>query len=191
MSTTELPKPARNAFGRTTHCAWPPRSRSTEKGCWPPSSTAQKPGSLQDASEAIGAVSPEMPPRHYGYPLVGLHHQQRGPRQNEHHQHRIHADTQLAPIGGLQWAGSNGRAPMDNSRVPTAVFYGKLRQCKRDRGAHRRKFKDQVKRQLTQAVIVRGKWEQLTENRDKWRTTIESAASGFAQRRKTAAEKKR
>ncbi|KAI8516323.1 hypothetical protein Bbelb_049040 [Branchiostoma belcheri] len=39
-------------------------------------------------------------------------------------------------------------ARMKDSRMPKAVFYGELCQGKRDRGAHRKHFKDQLKRQL-------------------------------------------
>ena len=37
--------------------------------------------------------------------------------------------------------------------MPKAVFYGELSQGKRDRGAPRKRFKDQLKRQLTQADV--------------------------------------
>ena len=43
----------------------------------------------------------------------------------------------------LRWAGHVSR--MDNSRMPKAVFYGELRQGKGDRGAPRKRFKDQLK----------------------------------------------
>ena len=89
----------------------------------------------------------------------------------------------------LRWAGHVAR--MDNSRMPKAVFYGELCEGKRDRGAPRKRFKDQLKRQLTQAGINHSEWEKLAEDREGWRGTIRTAASNFEEERKIAAAVKR
>ena len=89
----------------------------------------------------------------------------------------------------LRWAGHVTR--MDSSRMPKAVFYGELSQGKRDRGAPRKRFKDQLKRQLTQAGIDHSEWEALAEDREEWRGTIKTAADNFEEGRKTAAAEKR
>ena len=44
----------------------------------------------------------------------------------------------------LHWVGHVLR--MDKTRIPKAVFYGELSEGKRDRGAPRKRFKDQLKR---------------------------------------------
>ena len=51
----------------------------------------------------------------------------------------------------LRWAGHLSR--MEDTRLPKAVFYGELCQGKRDRGAPRKRFKDQLRRQLRAAEI--------------------------------------
>ncbi|KAK2573141.1 RNA-directed DNA polymerase from mobile element jockey [Acropora cervicornis] len=89
----------------------------------------------------------------------------------------------------LRWAGHVTR--MESSRMPKAVSYGELSQGKRDRGAPRKRFKDQLKRQLTQAGIDHSEWEALAEDRKEWRGTIKTAADNFEEGRKTAAAEKR
>ena len=49
---------------------------------------------------------------------------------------------------------------------------------KRDRGALCKRFKDQLKRQFTQAGIEHSKREHLAKGREEWKMTIKSAASG-------------
>ena len=44
-------------------------------------------GSLQEAREAAGAVSPEMPAIHLGHPVTGLCHQDGIPGESKHHKH--------------------------------------------------------------------------------------------------------
>ena len=75
--------------------------------------------------------------------------------------------------------------------MPKAVFYGELSQGKRDRGAPHKRFKDQLKRQLTEAGIDHSEWEALAEDREEWRGTIKTAADNFEEGRKTAAAEKR
>lgn len=89
----------------------------------------------------------------------------------------------------LRWAGHVSR--MEDSRMPKTVFYSELRQGKRDHGAPRKRFKDLLKRQLTQAGIDHRKWEQLAENRLGWRTATKSAANNFEELRIAATQEKR
>ena len=49
----------------------------------------------------------------------------------------------------LLWAGHVKR--MEDVRTPKAVFFSKLQEGKLDRGAPRKRYKDQLNRQLTQA----------------------------------------
>ena len=53
----------------------------------------------------------------------------------------------------LRWAGQVTR--MENVRMPKAVFFSELLEGRRDRGAPRKRYKDQLKRQLAQAGISR------------------------------------
>ena len=50
-----------------------------------------------------------------------------------------------------RWAGHVTR--MEDVRIPKAVFFSKLQERKRDRGAPRKCYRDQLKRQLAQAGI--------------------------------------
>ena len=88
----------------------------------------------------------------------------------------------------LRWAGHVTR--MASSRMPKAVFYRELSQGKRDRGAPRKHFKDQLKRQLTQACIDHSEWEALAEDREEWRGRIKTTADNFEEEKKTAAAEK-
>ena len=49
----------------------------------------------------------------------------------------------------LRWAGHVSR--MNDTRMPKSVFFNQLSKGKRDRGAPRKRYKDQLKRQLAQA----------------------------------------
>ena len=82
----------------------------------------------------------------------------------------------------LRWAGHVTR--MASSSMPKAVFYRELSQGKRDRGAPRKRFKDQLKRQLTQACIDHSEWEALAEDREEWRGRIKTTADNFEEEKK-------
>ena len=49
---------------------------------------------------------------------------------------------------------------------PKAVFFSELQEGKRDRGAPRKRYKDQLKRQLAQAGISHQSWQQEASDRD-------------------------
>ena len=51
----------------------------------------------------------------------------------------------------LRWAGHVSR--MEDVRMRKAVFFSELQEGKRDRGAPRKRYKDQLKRWLAQAGI--------------------------------------
>ena len=89
----------------------------------------------------------------------------------------------------LRWAGHLSR--MDDTRMPKAVFYGELAQGKRDRGAPRKRFKDQLKRQLNAAGIAENNWQHAAADRDNWRTIARRGAAAYESSRRRAAEEKR
>ena len=53
----------------------------------------------------------------------------------------------------LRWAGHATR--MEDVRIPKTVLFCELQDGKRDRGAPRKRYKDQLKRRLVQAGINR------------------------------------
>ena len=68
--------------------------------------------------------------------------------------------------------------------MPKAVFYDELRQGKRDRGAPRKRFKDQLKQQLSAASIPEKDWENIASDRDSWRATTKRGAGSFESARR-------
>ena len=58
----------------------------------------------------------------------------------------------------LRWAGHV--TTMEDVRMPKAVFISELQEGKRDRGAPRKRYKDQLTRQLAQVGISHQSWQQ-------------------------------
>ncbi|KAL8561981.1 hypothetical protein ACOMHN_001307 [Nucella lapillus] len=75
--------------------------------------------------------------------------------------------------------------------MPKAVFFGELKQAKRDHGAPRKRFKDQLKKQLSLARIQHQTWQQEARDRDKWRCSIRRSNRKFEIERSGAAKEKR
>ena len=61
----------------------------------------------------------------------------------------------LLMLRQLRWA--DHISCMDDSRMPKAKFYGELKQGRRDQGAPKKHFKDQLKDQLSLAEIDRSR----------------------------------
>ena len=56
----------------------------------------------------------------------------------------------------LRWEGHGTR--MEDSRMPKAVLFGELKAKKRNRGAPKERYKDQLKKQLFLAGIPPNSW---------------------------------
>ena len=88
----------------------------------------------------------------------------------------------------LPWAGHVTR--MEDVRMPKAVFFSELREGKRDRGTSRKRYIDQLKRQLAQAGISHQSWQQEASDRDSWLSSVRKASCEFeAERHKDTKEK--
>ena len=61
----------------------------------------------------------------------------------------------------LRWAGYVPRT--EDVRMPKEVFFSELQEGKCDRSAPRKRYKDQLKRQLAQAGISHQSWQQASE----------------------------
>ena len=61
---------------------------------------------------------------------------------------------------------------MEDTRLPKAVFYGELCQSKRDRGAPRKRFKDQRRCQLHADKTPEKDWESRARERVSWRALV-------------------
>ena len=88
----------------------------------------------------------------------------------------------------LHWAGHVTK--MEDICMPKAVFFSEPQERKRICGAPRKRYKDQLKRQLAQAGISHQSCQQEASDRDSWRSSVRKASCEFeAERRKTAKEK--
>ena len=78
----------------------------------------------------------------------------------------------------LRWAGHVTR--MEDVHMP--------KEGKRNRGAPRKRYKDQLKRQLAQAGISHQSWEQEASDRDSWSSSVRKASCEFETERHKAAK---
>ena len=139
-------------------------------------------GSLSEADQATGAVSST---------LLALHpwHQWQDHVSSE----EVIKTASLPSIESillqmqLRWACHVSR--MEDVRMPKAVFFSELQEEKRDRGAPRKRYKDQLKRHLAQAGISHQSWQQEASVRDSWRSSVRKTSCEFEAERHTAAKK--
>ena len=88
----------------------------------------------------------------------------------------------------LRWAGHITR--MEDVCMPKAVFFSKLQEGKHDRGAPRKHYKDQLKRQLVQAGISHQSWQQEASDQDSWRSSVRKASCKFKTERHEGTKEK-
>ena len=84
----------------------------------------------------------------------------------------------------LRWSGHVSR--MEENRLPKAVLYSELRQGKRDRSGPRKRFKDQLKYQLTMAGLESKTWESTAADKNAWRSAVNKAAVMLSNTKRTA-----
>ena len=89
----------------------------------------------------------------------------------------------------FRWAGHVAR--MEDSRMFKAVFFGELREGKRKCGAPKKRYKDQLKKQLSLTEIPLHSWQQEANSRENWRKVVGSASRRFECSKRDAAEGKR
>ena len=89
----------------------------------------------------------------------------------------------------LRWPGHVTR--MEDVRMPKAVFFSELQEGKRDRGAPRKRYKNQLNRQLAQAGISFQTWQQEASDPDSWSSSVRKASCEFEAERHEAAKEKR
>ena len=89
----------------------------------------------------------------------------------------------------LCWAGQVTR--MEDVCMPRAVFFSELQEGKRDRRAPRKRYKDQLKRQLAQVGISHLSWQQEASDRDSWHSSVRKASRKFEAERHVAAKERR
>ena len=81
---------------------------------------------------------------------------------------------------------------MEDIHMPKAIFFSELQEGKRNCGAPRKRYKDQLKRQLAQAGISHQSWQQEASDQDSWHSSVRKGSCKFeAERHEAANEKNR
>ena len=103
--------------------------------------------SLPEDYQATGAISPTLVALHPWHQMARALVERRSPQESQPAQHSF----SILHLVQLHWAGHVTR--MEDVRVPKAVLFSELQEKKSDRGAPRKRYKDQLKRQLAQEGI--------------------------------------
>ena len=140
-------------------------------------------GFLSEADEATGVVSPT---------VLALHpwHQMARPRVKRRSPQESRLPSMEYILLQVQLRGAGHVTRMEDVRMPKAVFFSQLQEGKRDRGAPRKRYKDQLKGQLAQAGISHQSRQQEASDGDSWRSSVRKGSCKFeAERHKGAKEK--
>jgi len=180
-------------------CIWPPPKQSMEKplltilhkdASLPSCCTVHTAirirgmGAVPETNKVSGAVPSEMPPVYHGHQVEGLRNEHRSPRKSSTAKHRANGHAKTTSLGRAHHL-------MPDTRMPKTVFYGELVQGKRNTGAPQKRFKDQLKKQLSQADINPKTWEQSASDRGSWRASTLSGTQHFEETRRQNIQEKR
>ena len=80
---------------------------------------------------------------------------------------------------------------MHEERLPKKILYGELEIGKRSHGGQKKRYKDILKASLKDFNIPTESWEQIAQDRAKWRDFIRRGASEYEAKRISEAEQKR
>ena len=86
----------------------------------------------------------------------------------------IHTFLKLAQ---LRWTGHVTR--MLDARLPKKILYGELQVGKRSHGVQKKRYKDTLKASFKDFNIPTESWEQIAQDRAKWRGLIRRSAVGY------------
>ena len=95
----------------------------------------------------------------------------------------------LLKLAQLRWIGHVTRMPEE--RLPKKILYGELEMGKRSHGGQKKQYKDTLKAFLKDFNIPTELWEQIAQDRAKWRGLIRRGASEYEAKRSSEAEQKR
>ena len=95
----------------------------------------------------------------------------------------------LLKLAQLRWTGHVTR--MHVERLPKKIIYGKLEVGKRSHGGQKKRYKDTLKASLKDFNIPTESWEQIAQDRTKWRGLIRRGACEHEAKRISEAEQKR
>ena len=80
---------------------------------------------------------------------------------------------------------------MPEERLSKKILYGELEMGKLSHGGQKKRYKDTLKASLKDFNIQRESWEQIAQDRAKWRGLIRRGASEYEEKRIIEAEQKR
>ena len=78
-----------------------------------------------------------------------------------------------------------------DERLPKTILYGELQVGKRSHGGQKKRYKDTLKAYLKDFNIPTESWEQIAQDRTKWRGLIRRGAGEYEAKRISDAEQKR
>ena len=94
----------------------------------------------------------------------------------------------LLKLAQLRWTGHVTRMP--DEWLPKKVFYGELQSGKRSQCGQKKRYKGTLKVSLKDFNIPLESWEQIAQDRAKWRSLIRSGADNYKAKRVCEAERK-
>ena len=80
---------------------------------------------------------------------------------------------------------------MHEERLPKKILYGELEKGKRSHGGQKKRYKDTLKVSLKDFNVPTESWEQIPQDRAKWRGLIRRGAREYEAKRISEAEQKR
>ena len=83
----------------------------------------------------------------------------------------------LLKLAQLKWTGHVTRMP--DERLPKKILYGELQVGKRSHGGQKKRYKDTLKASLKEFNIPTESWEQIAQDRTKWRGLIRRGAGEY------------
>ena len=86
----------------------------------------------------------------------------------------------LLKLAQLRWTGHVTRMP--DERLPKKILYGELQVGKRSHGGQKKRYKDTLKASLKDFNIPTESWEQIAQDRTKWRGLIKRGAGKYEAR---------
>ena len=93
----------------------------------------------------------------------------------------------LLKLAQLRWTGHVTRMP--DERLPKKILYGELQVGKRSHGGQKKRYKDTLKASLKDFNIPTESWEQIAQDRTKWRGLIKRGAGEYEAKRISEAER--
>ena len=95
----------------------------------------------------------------------------------------------LLKLAQLRWTGQVTRMP--DERFPKKILYGELQVGKRSHGGQKKRYMDTLRAPLKDFSIPTESWEQIAQDRTKWRGLIKRRAGEYESKRISKAEQKR